>query len=96
MNRMMASNTKIVKKKGPKTGKSGGRWGPRGSASHEKTRFFDIFRVFFMMLLSEQKFSTSTTKIKKLSKSTSIICTERVFLYPADQNTKENGVKWGF
>jgi hypothetical protein len=34
--------------------------------------------------------------MKKFSKSTSIICTERVFLYPADQNTKVNGVKWGF
>jgi hypothetical protein len=43
-----------------------------------------------------EKFSTLTMKIKKFLKSTSIICTERVFLYPADQNTKENGVKRGF
>jgi hypothetical protein len=95
MNTMLMSNTKIVKK-GSKTGKSGGRWGPRGSASHGKTRFFDIFRVFSVMTSTEEKFSTLSMKIKKFSKSTSIICTERVFLYPADQNTKENGVKWGF
>jgi hypothetical protein len=49
-----------------------------------------------MMSLSAEKFSTLTTTMEKSSKSTSIICTERVFLYPADQNTKENGVKWGF
>jgi hypothetical protein len=49
-----------------------------------------------MMMNPEEKFSTLTTKMKKFSKSTSIICTERVFLYPADQNTKVNGVKWGF
>jgi hypothetical protein len=49
-----------------------------------------------MMPLSAEKFSTLTTMMKKSSKSTSIICTERVFLYPADQNTKVNGVKWGF
>jgi hypothetical protein len=93
---MITSNTKNSQKKGQKTGKSGGRWGPRGSASHGKTRFFDIFRVFFMMAISAKKFSTLTTPMEKSSKSTSIICTERVFLYPADQNTKENGVKWGF
>jgi hypothetical protein len=96
MNRIMVSNTKKLSKKGSKTGKSGGRWGPRGSVSHGKTRFFDIFRVFFMPTSTAEKFSTLTMKIKKFSKSTSIICTERVFLYPADQNTKENGVKWGF
>jgi hypothetical protein len=49
-----------------------------------------------MMSLSAEKFSTLTTTMEKSSKSTSIICTERVFLYPADQNTKVNGVKWGF
>jgi hypothetical protein len=49
-----------------------------------------------MMLISTQKFSTLTMEMKKFSKRTSIICTERVFLYPADQNTKVNGVKWGF
>jgi hypothetical protein len=87
---------KKIAKKGSKTGKSGGRWGPRGSASHGKTRFFDIFRVFFMMTSTTEKFSTLTMNIKKFSKSPSIICTERVFLYPADQNTKENGVKRGF
>jgi hypothetical protein len=50
METAMTTTQKIVKKKGPKIGKSGGRWGPRGSAGHEKTRFFDIFRVFFMMV----------------------------------------------
>jgi hypothetical protein len=49
-----------------------------------------------MMSLTAEKFSTLSMKMKKFSKSTSIICTERVFLYPADQNTKENGVKWAF
>jgi hypothetical protein len=49
-----------------------------------------------MMSSAEEKFSTLTTTMEKSSKSTSIICTERVFLYPADQNTKENGVKRGF
>jgi hypothetical protein len=47
-----------------------------------------------MLVPTEEKFSKTMTKMKKLSKSTSIICTERVFLYPADQNTKVNGVKW--
>jgi hypothetical protein len=96
MNTMMATNTKNSQKKGPKTGKSGGRWGPRGSASHGKTRFFDIFRVFFMTTSAAEKFPSLMREIKKFLKSTSIICTERVFLYPADQNTKENGIKWGF
>jgi hypothetical protein len=49
-----------------------------------------------MIAVSEQKFSTSMTKMKKFLRRASIILTERVFLYPADQNTKENGVKWGF
>jgi hypothetical protein len=49
-----------------------------------------------MTTVTTEKFSMLTTKIKKFRKSTSIILTERVFLYPADQNTKENGVKWGF
>jgi hypothetical protein len=49
-----------------------------------------------MTMSTAEKFSALATKMKKFSKSTSIICTERVFLYPADQNTKENGVKWGF
>jgi hypothetical protein len=48
------------------------------------------------MTNAEEKISTLTMKMKKFLKSTSIILTERVFLYPADQNTKENGVKWGF
>jgi hypothetical protein len=49
-----------------------------------------------MIARTEEKFSTSTTTMKKFSRRASIILTERVFLYPADQNTKENGVKWGF
>jgi hypothetical protein len=49
-----------------------------------------------MLPLSGQKFSASTTVMKKFLRGASIILTERVFLYPADQNTKENGVKWGF
>jgi hypothetical protein len=44
-----------------------------------------------MMPSAEEKFSTLTMKMKKSPKGTSIICTERVFLYPADQNTKANG-----
>jgi hypothetical protein len=49
-----------------------------------------------MTASATEKFSSLMREIKKFLKSTSIICTERVFLYPADQNTKENGVKWGF
>jgi hypothetical protein len=49
-----------------------------------------------MPTTTEEKFSALLIKMKKSSKRTSIILTERVFLYPADQNTKVNGVKWGF
>jgi hypothetical protein len=79
---MTTGSTKNSQKKGQKPGNLADGGDPGGQPVTKKPDFLTFFEL--------------TMKMKKFSKSTSIICTERVFLYPADQNTKENGVKWGF